>query len=132
LLKRGEGPMRLQQVELNLYTRSEDGAIAPSHAYPTGDMGMVSGVPVSIHQTSMPQLARVLSLIQRAPVNDQTGLPGFYNFKSQTVATDEDFKNMGPMRLLLDAVPEMGLKLVKTEGVVEKMVSDNVEPPVAN
>jgi uncharacterized protein (TIGR03435 family) len=132
LLKRGNGPLRLEAAELNLYTRSEDGSVAPSDAYPTGDVGMVSGRPVSIHQTSMLQLAHVLSILQRVPVSDQTGLPGFYNFKSQTVITDEDFKNGGPMSLLVEAVPEMGLKLVKTEGVVEKFVIDNVEPPTAD
>jgi uncharacterized protein (TIGR03435 family) len=132
LLKRGTGPLRLQRVELNLYKRSEDGTVTPSSAYATGDVGMVSGKPVSFYQTSMPQLAEVLSSLQRTPVSDQTGLPDFYNFKSQTVATDEDFKNGGPMHLLVEAVPEMGLKLVKTEGVVEKLVLDSVEPPTAN
>ncbi len=129
LLTRGNGPLRLKAAELNLYTKSEDGSISPSHAYPTGDVGMASGAPVAIYQTSMPQLASVLSSLQRAPVSDQTGLPGFYNFRSQTVVTDEDFKNGGPMHLLVEAVPEMGLKLVKTEGAVEKFVIDNVEPP---
>jgi uncharacterized protein (TIGR03435 family) len=95
-------------------------------------MGMASGAPVSIYQTSMPQLASMLSNLQRAPVSEQTGLPGFYNFKSQTVVTDEDFKSGGPMHLLVEAVPEMGLKLVKTKGVVEKFVIDNVESPTAN
>jgi uncharacterized protein (TIGR03435 family) len=132
LLKRGDGPLRLKPAELNLYKRSEDGTVAPSNSYPTGDMGMASGASVSIHLTSMPQLARMLSNLQRAPVSDQTGLPGFYNFKSPTVLTDEDFKNGGPMHLLVEAVPEMGLKLVKAEGVVEKFVIDNVEPPTAN
>jgi len=45
---------------------------------------------------------------------------------------DEDFKNGGPMHLLVEAVPEMGLKLVKTEGSVEKFVIDDVELPTAN
>jgi hypothetical protein len=36
------------------------------------------------------------------------------------------------MHLLLDAVPEMGLKLVKTEGVVKKFVIDSAEMPSAN
>jgi len=132
LLKRGSGPLRLQPAELNLYTKSEDGSVSPSHAYPTGDVGMASGAPVAIYQTSMVQLANALSNLQRAPVSDQTGLPGFYNFKSQTVVTDEDFKNGGPMHLLVEAVPEMGLKLVKSEGSVEKFVIDDVGPPTAN
>jgi uncharacterized protein (TIGR03435 family) len=132
LLKRSDGPLRLKPIELNLYTKSEDGAIAPSNAYPTGDVGLVSGVPVSIHQTSMPQLASVLSNLQHAPVSDETGLPGFYNFRSQTVVTDEDFKSGGTMHLLVEAVPEMGLKLVKAQGTVERFVIDSAEPPTAN
>jgi len=132
LLKRGDGPLRLKPAELSLYKRSEDGTVTPTNAYPTGDMGMASGAPVGIHQTSMPQLASLLSNIQRAPVSDQTGLPDFYNFRSQMVVTNEDFQNGGPMHLLVEAVPEMGLKLVKTKGLVKKFVIDSVEMPVAN
>ncbi len=132
LLKRGKGPLRLKLAELSLYIRSEDGTVTPSKAYPTGDMGMVAGVPVSLYQTSMPQLANLLSNLQRAPVSDQTGLPDFYNFRSQTVVTNEDLQNGGPMHLLVEAVPEMGLKLVKTEGLVKKFVIDSVEMPAAN
>ena len=131
-LQRGDGPLRLKPAEFSLYTRADDGTVTPSHAYPTGDMGMVSGVPISIHQTSMAQLAGVLSGLQRIPVIDQTGLSGFYNFKSQTVVTDEDFQNGGPMHLLVDAVPEMGLKLVKSDGPVDKFVIDSVEMPTEN
>jgi uncharacterized protein (TIGR03435 family) len=132
VLKRGNGPLRLEPVELNLYTKAEDGSVSPSHAYPTGDMGMAGGAPVGIHQTSMGQLARELSELQGVPVSDETGLEGFYNFKSQTIVTNEDFKNGGPMHLLVDAVPEMGLKLVKTQGLVEKFVVDHAESPTAN
>lgn len=132
LLERGDGPLRLKPAEFSLYTKSDDGTVAPSHAYPTGDIGMVSGVPIGIHQTSMAQLASVLSGLQRVPVIDRTGLSGFYNFRSQTVVTDEDFQNGGPMHLLVDAVPEMGLKLVKSEGTVDKFVIDSAEMPTAN
>jgi uncharacterized protein (TIGR03435 family) len=65
-------------------------------------------------------------------VIDQTGLPGFYNFTSQTVVTIDDFKNGGLVNLLVDAVPDMGLKLVKTEGAVDKFVIDDVQPPTAD
>jgi uncharacterized protein (TIGR03435 family) len=132
LLKRGKGPLRLKPTELSLYTHSEDGTVAPSKSYPTGDMGMVVGKPVSIYQTSMPQLANLLSILQRAPVSDQTALPDFYNFKSQTVVTKEDFQNGGPFHLLVEAVPEMGLKLVKAKGQVMKFVIDSAEMPTAN
>jgi uncharacterized protein (TIGR03435 family) len=132
LLKRATGPLRLERAELNLYTQSEDGSFAPSSSYPTGDMGLASGSPVAINQTSMLQLTRLLSDLRRCPVSDETGLPGYYNFKSKTVLTDQDFNAGDPMHLLVDAVPELGLKLVKTEGVVEKFVLDNEEQPSAN
>ena len=129
LLQRGKGPLRLERANLDLYTRSRDESIAPSDAYPTGDIGMVSGEPFGIHQTSMLQLARALSGDLRAPVIDQTGLPGFYNFKSRTVVTIEDFKNGGLSGIFVEAVPEMGLKLAKTTGAVEKLVIDDVQQP---
>jgi uncharacterized protein (TIGR03435 family) len=132
LLKRGNGPLRLKQVEVHLYTRSADGSVTPNNNSSTGDIGMTSGLPLTIDQASMPQLARALSGDQRAPVIDQTGLPGFYNFESRTVVTMEDFKNGGLVNLLTEALPEMGLKLVKTQGTVEKLVIDNVEQPTPN
>jgi uncharacterized protein (TIGR03435 family) len=129
LLERSNGPLRLKKAELSLYKRADDGSVTPTDAYPTGDMGMASGSPVMISQTSMAQLANLLGTLQHAPVIDQTGLPGFYNFRSQTIVTDEDFKAGGPMHLFIDALPEMGLKLVKTQGTVEKFVVDNAESP---
>ena len=36
------------------------------------------------------------------------------------------------MHLLINAVPEMGLKLVKMEGQVEKFVIDHAEAPGTN
>lgn len=61
LLKRGDGPLRLRPTELSLYIRTEDGTVSPSKSYPPGDMGMASGAAVSLYQTSMPQLANLLS-----------------------------------------------------------------------
>jgi uncharacterized protein (TIGR03435 family) len=132
LLKRSNGPLRLEHMETNLYKHADDGRVSPSSAYPTGDIGLVSGKPVGLHQTSMLQLARALSADQHAPVTDETELPGFYNFKSATVVTDEDFKAGGMMHLFTEALPEMGLKLVKTQGMVEKLVIDSAELPAAN
>jgi uncharacterized protein (TIGR03435 family) len=132
LLKRGDGPLRLEPSEISLYKRSEDGSVKPSNAYPTGDIGIVTDRGVSIHQTSMRQLAHMLSSFQKAPVSDQTGLPDFYNFRSKTIVTKEDFHNGAPVHLLAEVVPEMGLKLVKAEGKIEKFVIDSVDPPLEN
>ena len=81
---------------------------------------------------SMAQLAQLLAKIQKAPVSDETELSGFYNFKSHTVATIEDFTNGDPGLLLVDIVPEMGLKLVKAHGMVDKFMIDSVQQPTAN
>jgi uncharacterized protein (TIGR03435 family) len=132
LLQRGAGPLRLEPLELNLYTKSKDGSFSPSGSYPTGDTGLASGKPVAFYKTSMFQLADLLGDLKHCPVRDETGLQGFYNFTSKTVVTDEDFKAGDPMHLLVDAVPEMGLKLVKTQGVVEKFVIDHVQQPSPN
>lgn len=132
LLKRGDSPLRLERVETNLYTKSADGSVTPGNPYPTGEIGLVSGKNLSLYQTSMIELAHVLAALQRTTVKDQTGLQGWYNFKSQIILTDEDFAGVGPAHLLFDVVPEMGLKLVKTEGTVDKFVIDHVDPPTAN
>jgi hypothetical protein len=34
--------------------------------------------------------------------------------------------------MILEAVPEMGLKLIKAQGEVEKLIIDGAEPPAAN
>jgi uncharacterized protein (TIGR03435 family) len=89
LLRRGKSPLQLKRANLNLYTRSEDGSIAPNDAYPTGDIGMVSGEPLGIHQTSMLQLARALSGDLRAPVIDQTGFTRQQRCESRLVTTGQ-------------------------------------------
>jgi uncharacterized protein (TIGR03435 family) len=132
VLKRSGGALRLKEVETKLYTKADDGSVAPSGAYPTGDFGIVSGTPLSFYQTSMAQLADHLSGEQHAPVIDETGLQGFYDFKSKTVVTDEDFKSGTLAQLFSEALGDMGLKLVKTQGTVEKLVIDSAEMPVAN
>jgi uncharacterized protein (TIGR03435 family) len=132
LLQRDNRPLNLRAVETHLYAQVQDGSAKSSDPYPTGDIAMVSGKPLGFTKTSMTQLARTLSDARQAPVIDKTGLPGFYDFESKTVVTDEDFKNGGLAHLLPEAIPEMGLKLVKTQGEVEKLVIDNAELPSAN
>jgi uncharacterized protein (TIGR03435 family) len=131
-LKRGNGPLRLRPVELKPFPLAGDatGALKPSDM--NGIFKITEDSPVEIQQMSITQLAQWLAKIQKAPVIDETRLPGFYNFKSHTVATLEDFKNGNAMSLLVDVVPEMGLKLVKAQGMVEKFVIDSAEQPTAN
>lgn len=132
LLQRDDRPLNLRAVDTHLYSQVQDGSAKPSDPYPTGDIAMVSGKPLGFTKTSMTQLARTLSDERHAPVIDKTGLPGFYDFTSKTVVTDEDFKSGELAHLLPEAIPEMGLKLVKTQGEVAKLVIDNAELPSAN
>jgi len=67
-----------------------------------------------------------------APVIDQTGLRGLYNFKSARVVTADDFKTGESNDLLTEAVPEMGLKLTKAPGKIENLVIDSAELPTQN
>ncbi len=126
-LERGNGPLRLTPVSVNLYKRSEDGTVSPGNNYPTGEVS-----PKGLYQASMKELARALSMIRHAPVNDETGLQGFYNFRSKTSVANEDYTNGDAASLITEMLPEMGLRLVKTEGPVEKMVIDSVAPPTEN
>ncbi len=133
LLQRGTGPLRLQPVEPDLYTRAEDGTVSPSASSTTGMLSVVSGRPVSFTKTTMAQLAKGLTCSSRgAPVIDQTGLSGFYNFKSARVVTDDDFKTGENAYVLTEALPEMGLKLTKAPGKIENLVIDSAELPTEN
>ena len=131
-LMRSDGPLRLIPAQPNSGISQE--SLKNSQYAPdmTGLILLTATMPVGIRQTSMLQLAQRLANIRQAPVSDQTGLSGFYNFTSHTIVANEDFEDEGPNHLIVDAVPEMGLKLVKTRGQVEKFVIDNVEWPTPN
>lgn len=131
-LKRSDGLLRLKPAELNSDISSESLKVSQYAPDMTGLMILNATRPVEIRQASMLQLAHELANIQRAPVSDQTGLSGFYNFKSHVVVTNEDLQGDGANHLIVDTVPEMGLKLVKTHGQVERFVIDSVEWPDAN
>jgi len=131
-LKRSKGSLRLQPEEQNSDEASKGGKVAGYSPDATGLIILGQDKPVGIYQTSMLQLAHWLTRVEQAPVNDRTGLPGFYNFKSHTMVTIEDFKGDGPNHLIVESLPEMGLKLVKTHGKVQKFVIDHAELPSAN
>ncbi|MFT4112461.1 TIGR03435 family protein [Silvibacterium sp.] len=132
LLERGAGPLKLEPAKINLYTKSDNGDFTPTQSYPTGDLGMAAGHVVSFDMATMHQLAFALTREEEAPVIDETGLQGYYNFTSKTVVTEEDFKDRSVFHMYTATVPEMGLKLVKTTGTVEKLVVDSWETPDAN
>jgi uncharacterized protein (TIGR03435 family) len=131
-LRRGDGPMRLKPAELKADTPADHETVTSERSDWTGVMVMTGGQHFEIRQTSMLQLTHSLANVRRTPVIDQTGLPGFYNFTSKTVVSNEDIDNGGSVSILVDALPEMGLKLVKADGLVEKFVIDSVQQTTAN
>ncbi|MFT4114235.1 TIGR03435 family protein [Silvibacterium sp.] len=123
-LTRSGGPLRLSLAE------KETVASGPLEA--TGVETVIAGQSLAIHRTSMLQLAQKIANVRRTPVIDRTGLPGFYDFTSKTAPTNEDFDNGSQRNMLGNALSEMGLKLVKADGSVEKLVIDSVQLPEGN
>ncbi len=100
--------------------------------YPSGDIGAVGGRGWSLHDTSMPELARFLSdNILHKQVVDCTDLKGSFDFRSSYILTDEDFKN-DVSSTFLPVIKEMGLKLETSSAPVESLVIDRADPPIAN
>ena len=129
-LKRSDGPLRLQPVAVS--TQAPGTTKAPDSSDMSGTVNLTGGMPLELRRETMPQLARLLSKYQQAPVIDETSLPGSYNFKSKTLVTNEDFLDGNLSRVLLSTVPEMGLRLIKAKGMLEEFVIDNVEPVATN
>jgi uncharacterized protein (TIGR03435 family) len=98
----------------------------------SGDIAASEGRGISLYNTSMQQLAKMLCDILRRPVIDKTGLDGSYDFRSATILTKEDFQNGNVMSMLIPAVNEMGLKLTQAKGPVETFVIEHAERPSAN
>lgn len=95
-------------------------------------VGVASGKGWGIYNTSMPQLAKVISGMLHHPVIDKTGLDGSYDFRSAMIFSDEDFQSGDVVGSFLPAVSEMGLKLTTARGPVETFMIDHAEPPSPN
>jgi uncharacterized protein (TIGR03435 family) len=132
VLQRSDRPLQLHRNEVKLYETSDDGAVSPTSGSPTGSFGFVLGRPLSFHRFSMHQLARSISSIERAPVVDRTDLTGFYDFDSKTAITREDMMNGGVVSVLNEAVSDAGLKLTKSQGVIDRLIVDHIELPTEN
>jgi uncharacterized protein (TIGR03435 family) len=100
---------------------------------PSNTIGNVVGRGFSIHDMSMPGLAKTLAdFVFHRTVLDKTGLPGAYNFESKTTLTDEEFHNQDLNTTFLNAVREMGLSIKKTEGATEFLIVDAATFPSPN
>jgi uncharacterized protein (TIGR03435 family) len=131
-LVRGDGPLRIKPAEITIGVSPERLVSYEDAPDITGIIVLTATKPVHVQRTSMVQLANKLANIRRAPVIDKTGLSGFYDFTSRTIVANEDFEGEGPTHLIVDTLPEMGLKLVKAQGQVERFVIENADLPAAN
>jgi uncharacterized protein (TIGR03435 family) len=84
-----------------------------------------------VHKMSMAELARILALDLKRPVNDETGLKGEFAFTlewTRGLSESDDSPSARPS--LFTAVQEqLGLKLQSTRGPVEVLVIDSAERP---
>ena len=100
---------------------------------PSNTFGNVVGRGFSIHDMSMPGLAKTLAdLVFHHTVLDKTGLPGSYNFESKTILTDEEFHSQDLNTIFLNALREMGLSTQKIEGTTEFLIVDSASFPSPN
>ena len=103
--------------------------------FETGKSGKLSGSAV---RTSMPQVADLLSRWMRAPVLDQTGLRGRYDFHVDLagyVASDSQIAEVktDPSAIIAAVLQEqLGLKLQPRKMPVPMLVIDRAEKPAEN
>lgn len=98
----------------------------------SGDLGFAGGRWV-IFNTSLPQLAKFASdNILRAPVLDQTGLIGSYDYEQKTILSDEETYYKDPSDSFLQLVSEVGLKLNASRGLTDILVIVGAERPTPN
>jgi uncharacterized protein (TIGR03435 family) len=119
----------------------------PGDLYPGGLKGVNGGPWLGIVETgpgvetgqhvSMEELADYLSMMERRPVTDQTGLRGFYDFKftvetpDPSTTTDSAMPDWTSIAAMI--LEQLGLKLESGVKVpVEYLVVDHIERPTEN
>ncbi len=81
----------------------------------------------------MPQLAKFAADFSlQAPVLDRTGLTGSFDYDQPTADPDSEANYAVNSSSFLRLIPELGLKLQRTEGPVETFVIDHAEKPSPN
>jgi uncharacterized protein (TIGR03435 family) len=97
--------------------------------------GSSHGIELNAHETSIQELAGLLSYYLRATVLDQTGLTDSYNFILQFHGTLSDLQSDDPSLWapVEKAVQEqLGLNLRLTKGPIDTIVIDTIEKPSEN
>ncbi len=85
-----------------------------------------------LFNTSMPQLAQFASTyVLHAPVQDRTGLTGFFDYKS-TMQVDPSTQQNDFEGSFIQLLSEIGLELKKQKGPVEAFVVDHAEKSSPN
>ncbi|MGB6946506.1 MAG: TIGR03435 family protein [Bryobacteraceae bacterium] len=86
-----------------------------------------------LSNTAMPQLAKFAADFSlQAPVLDRTGLTGSFDYDQPTADPDSEANYAVNSSSFLRLIPELGLKLQRTEGPVETFVIDHAEKPSPN
>ena len=123
-------------------TESQAGESYPSgqqSPYPGGGVVVPDGpIVIRFYQAPMTLLASYLTIANQGgrPVQDRTGLSGYYDFALQWQSTRGQTLTSGvssdPALALFSAVEGLGLKLVAANGQVETLILDHVERPTEN
>jgi uncharacterized protein (TIGR03435 family) len=117
LLKRSNKELRLQPAEV------QDSSSMSSIGY--------AAARWVISASSMPQLAKFASdFVLHAPVLDQTGLAGAFDYRQRVPDLDPDYRDNSES--FLRQMSEAGLKLERSQGPVEVLVIESAMKPSAN
>jgi|HubBroStandDraft_1064217.scaffolds.fasta_scaffold15393_2 uncharacterized protein (TIGR03435 family) len=124
-LENSGNPLRLKPAKVD-----RAGADASADASRFGSIGLAGQWNISY--TSMPQLAKFANdYVLHAPVQDQTGLSGLFNYRSP-IEVDPDAYVADNAGSFLNLLAEIGLKLQSAKGPVETFVIDHAEQPSPN
>ncbi len=123
ILERNGQPFQPQPVEL---MKAGSDPYSEDHSF--GSIGYAGG-KWNIFATSMPQLADFASgIIVHAPVLDQTGIAGRFNYRQREPDLDPVYSgDQSPS--FTSYLKEVGLKLTRVKGPVEMFVIDHAEKP---
>jgi uncharacterized protein (TIGR03435 family) len=118
LLERGKGELKLQAPS--------DGKRYP---WVHGISGGWFRDGIRGENTTMPQLAELLTWRLERPVIDQTGITGSFDFEYRNNDDNNDADITG---FLLTAMKSIGLKLTSAKALIETIFIDHVERPSPN
>jgi uncharacterized protein (TIGR03435 family) len=124
------GTVHLLKLNPNATLRlrpSEDSPTASGE--PAGSMGWAE--QWALFHTTMPQLAKFAAdFYLHAPVRDETGLTGAFDYRSPP--EDVESHRSNPTGSFLNMIREIGLKLESAKGPVETFVIDHAAKPSPN